>query len=111
MAKRSRKLNARERYDIENGTRRAIAWLTYEAEWEWFNKRHSRAILERAIEHSKSAKDLSYQLGISSSAITQIKRGLSKMKPERYLKIIKVVYPEYAKIIEAELYDIERLHD
>ena len=106
-----RRLNARERRDIEDGIRRATALLTYQAEWEWFQKRRSCDILLRAIEHSKSAKELSYLTGIASGSLTQLRRGITKMKPDQYFKIIKAVYPEYAKIIEAELYDIERLRD
>ena len=105
------KLNARERRDLEDGIRRATALLTYRAEWAWFQKRRSCDILIRAIEHSKSAKELSYLTGIASGSITQLKKGITKMKPEQYFKIIAKVYPEYAKLIEAELRDIERLED
>ena len=111
MAKRSRKLNARERYDIENGMRRAIARLTYEAEWEWFLKRHSCDILNRAVEHSKSANDICYGVGMNGGSFSANRKGISKLKPLRYLKVIAFVYPEYAKLIEAELRDIERLED
>jgi|TARA_R110002020_G_scaffold16546_13_gene58421 hypothetical protein len=106
------KLNARERRDLEDGIRRATALQTYQSEWAWFVKRRSSEIIQRALEHTPgSAKQFSYEIGMSSSTISSLRKGISKLRPEQYYKIIKQVYPEYANLIEAELRDIERLHD
>ena len=107
-----RKLSARERRDLEDGIRRATSLQIYQAEWAWFVKRRSCEVIQRALEHAPgSAKHLSYQLGMSSSTISTLRKGISKLRPEQYYKIIKGVYPEYANMIEAELCDIERIHD
>ncbi|MBV72499.1 MAG: hypothetical protein CMH52_14335 [Myxococcales bacterium] len=112
MEKRTaQRLSPRERQDVEDGMRRAVARLTYEAEWEWFLKRRSCDILKRCIEHSRSRNDICYGIGINNSSFTTNVRGTSKLKPERYLKVIGYVYPEYKKLIAAELRDIERLED
>lgn len=106
-----RRLNVRERYDLEDGIRRATALMTYQSEWSWFVKRHSCNVIQRAVDHSSSAKQLSYQTGIASGSISNLRKGITILKPEQYFKIVGAVYPEYGKIIEAELHDIERLND
>ena len=106
-----RKLNITERYNLEDGIRRATALMTYESEWLWFVKRHAPGVIQRAVDHSQSAKELSYRSGVCSSAISNLRKGISLIKPIQYYKIINSVYPEYGKIIEAEMKDIERLHD
>ena len=106
-----RRLNVRERYDLEDGIRRATALMTYQSEWSWFVKRHSCNVIQRAVEHSKSGKELSYQTGISSGCISNLRKGIRTLNPDQYFKIVGAVYPEYGKIIAAELNDIERLND
>ncbi len=106
-----RRLNVRERYNLEDGLRRATALMTYQSEWEWFVKRHSSDVIQRAVDHFSSAKQLSYESRVSSGTISNLRKGMVKLRPCQYFKIIGAVYPEYGKIIEAEMRDIERLHD
>ena len=110
-AAKPRRLNLAERNNLEDGIRRAVARLTYESEWEWFLKRHSCDVLTRAVEHSPCQNEICNATGVTSSSLSACRKGVTKLKPRNYLKIIAHVYPEYAKLIEAELRDIERLHD
>lgn len=97
--------------DIEDGIRRAVAFATYESVWDWFSSYKSGEVIKYCIEKVGSKTELKYRTGVPPGSIHGYANGTTKITPKRYLKIIKEVFPERAKHIEAELRDIERLRD
>lgn len=95
--------------EAADGMRRAIALLTYQAEWSWFQKRHAHIVVKEAVKHCGNQAALAARAKIPKTAVSEGMKHGSIIKPEKFLHIVAAVYPMEARLIEAELKDIERM--
>ena len=68
-------------------------------------------VMKECLKKTGSLVEMKYLSGVHTTGISSSIKGTTKMSATNYLKIIKAVYPEHAKMIEAELRHIERLRD
>ena len=100
---------AKTQHDASDGMRRAIALLTYQAEWAWFQKRHAHLVVQEAVKHCGSQATLAARAGVTKTCVSEAMKPHSKIRPVNFLRIVAAVYPMEARLIEAELKDIERM--
>jgi hypothetical protein len=92
-----------------DGMRRAIALLTYEAEWAWFQKTQAHIVVQEAVKHCGTQAALAARAGVTRTSVSEGMKPGSIIKPKTFLRIVAAVYPMEARLIEAELKDIERM--